>query len=96
MQATPKKDKWTSRCSVYTHTQKEYHPAIKKKEILPSAAMQMDLENIRPSEIYLTNTVWYHLYVEFFKVIQTAVQRETETDSQTLKTKYWLPERREQ
>ena len=66
MQATPKKDKWTSRCSVYTHTQKEYHPAIKKKEILPSAAMQMDLENIRPSEIYLTNTVWYHLYVEFF------------------------------
>ena len=47
------------------------------------------------SEIYLTNTVQYCLYVEFFRVIQTTVYRKIETDSQILKTNYWLPERRE-
>ena len=37
----------------------EYYSAIKKNEILPSAAMRMDLENIMLSEISQreTNTV---------------------------------------
>ena len=44
----------------------EYHSAIKKNEIIPSAASWMQLEIIIPSEISQrkTNTTWYHLYVE--------------------------------
>ena len=34
----------------YTYT-KEYHPAIKKNEIMPFAATQMDLEIITLSEV---------------------------------------------
>ena len=34
----------------------EYYSAIKKKEILPFAAMWMDLENIMLSEINQTKT----------------------------------------
>ena len=51
---------------VYTHTHTmECYSAIKKKEILPSAATWMDLEGIMLSEISQrkTNSVWYCLYV---------------------------------
>ena len=41
----------------HTHTRMEYYSAIQKEEILTFAAVSMDLENITPSEIYLTNTV---------------------------------------
>ena len=34
----------------------EYYPAIKKKEIMPFAATQMDLEIIRLSEVSQTKT----------------------------------------
>ena len=49
---------------VYTHT--EYHPVIKKNEILPFEKTWMDLEGIILSEINetKTNTVCYHLYKE--------------------------------
>ena len=44
----------------------EYYSAIKMNEILPFAAMRMDLENLMLSEIRQpkTNTVCYHLYVK--------------------------------
>ena len=43
-----------------------YYSAIKDNEILPFAAMWVDLENIMLSEIgqRITNTVSYHLYME--------------------------------
>ena len=52
---------------VYTHTM-EYYSAMRKKEILPFVTIQMDLESITFSEISQkkANTVWSHLYVEFF------------------------------
>ena len=44
----------------------EYYSAIKKNEIMPFAAMWMDLEIIILSEVnqIKTNTIRYHLYVE--------------------------------
>ena len=44
----------------------DYCSFIKKNEILPFAAMWMDLENIILGELSQrkTNTVWYHLYME--------------------------------
>ena len=42
----------------------EYFSATRKNEIMPFAAMWMDLENIMLSEMSKTNTVYYHLYVE--------------------------------
>ena len=41
----------------------EYYSAIKKNEIMPFAAMWMDLEIIILSEVSQTN-IWYHSYVE--------------------------------
>ena len=57
-------DDWIKR-RWYIYTMEEY-PAMKKNEILPLAAMWMDLENIILSEIgqRKTNNIWYHLYVE--------------------------------
>ena len=46
----------------------EYYSTIKKSEIMPFAATQMDLEIIILSEVSQkrerTNTIQYHLYVE--------------------------------
>ena len=44
----------------------EYYLAIKKNEIMPSAATWMPLEMITLSEVRKrkTNTIWYHLYVK--------------------------------
>ena len=43
----------------------EYYSAIKKKKIMPLAAIWMDLEIIILSEVSQrkTNTIWYHLHV---------------------------------
>ena len=45
----------------------EYYSAIKKNEIMPFAAIRMDLEIIILSEVCQkkTNTIRYHLYVKF-------------------------------
>ena len=51
----------------------EYYSAIKKNEIMASAATWMDLEIIILSEVSQTrkiNIIWYHLYVESKKMIQ--------------------------
>ena len=44
----------------------EYYPAIKKNEIMPFAAIWMDLEIVILSEVSQTKTniIWYHLHVE--------------------------------
>ena len=53
---------------IHTHTHihtMEYYSAMRKKEILPFSITWMDHEIIMLSEISQTNTVWYHLYVDF-------------------------------
>ena len=45
----------------------EYYSAMKKNEIIPFTATQMDLEIIIASEISQkekTSTIWYHLHAE--------------------------------
>ena len=56
----------------------------KKNEILPFATTWMDLEGIMVSEISqrMTNTLYYHLYVDSKKIKQMNVYNKTETDSQ--------------
>ena len=68
-----------------THTHKmEYFSAIKKNEIMPSAATWMDLENIILSEVsqIKTNIMRYLLYVESKNNTNKSIYK-TETDSQT-------------
>ena len=51
----------------------EYYSAIKRNEIELFAATWMQLEMIILSEVRQrkTNIIWYHLYVESKKMIQT-------------------------
>ena len=42
----------------------EYHSAIKNNEILPLAAVWVDLENIMFSQTGQSRIMQYHLYVE--------------------------------
>ena len=44
----------------------EYYSAIKKNKILPFVATWMDLEGIMLS-LRKTNTLWYHLHMEYKK-----------------------------
>ena len=50
----------------------EYYSDLKKNEIMPLAATWMDLEITILSEVSQTKTniIWYHLYVEYKKMIQ--------------------------
>ena len=50
----------------------EYYSAIKNNEIMPFAAVWMDLEIIMLSEVSQTkaDTTWYRLYVETKNMIQ--------------------------
>ena len=59
----PSTDDWIKTWYIYIYNRN--YPAIKKKEILPLAAMWMDLEIIILSEIRQRkpNIIWYHLYV---------------------------------
>ena len=58
----PSTDDWLKRLwYIYTT---EYYSAIKKNETFPFAATWMDLGNIMLSEVWKTNTIRYHLYVE--------------------------------
>ena len=54
---------------IYIHTHihtTEYYSTIKKNEMMPFVATQMDLETITLSELREKNTdfICYHLYVE--------------------------------
>ena len=52
----------------------EYYSAMKKNEIMPFVATWMDLEIIILSEASQqrkTSTIWYRLYMESKKMIQT-------------------------
>ena len=48
----------------------EYYSAIKKNEILPFAATQMDLEIIILSKSNRKTQMWFHVYVESKKMMQ--------------------------
>ena len=72
----------------------EYHSAIKKNEIMPFAAMWMDLEIIILCEVSQakTNIIWYHLYVESKKImiqmnLLTNRNRFTEVENKLMVTK---------
>ena len=69
----------------------EYYSAIKRHEILPSAATWMDLEIIILSEVNQTNIICYGLYVESKENDTNELIYKTDTDSQTSKTNLWLP-----
>ena len=58
---------------IYIHTNKiEYYSAIKKNDIVPSAATQMDLKIVIMSEVSQRkiNRMGYHLYVKSKKMVQ--------------------------
>ena len=60
----PSIDEWIKKMW-YMYTM-EYYSAIKKNEIMPFAATQMDLEIVILNEVRQrqTNIIQYHLYVE--------------------------------
>ena len=72
----------------------EYYLAIKRNEIMPFAATQMDLEIIILSEVSQTKTniICYHLYVESKKVIQVNLfTKQRLRDFKKKKKNLWSP-----
>ena len=70
----PSTEEWIKKMwYIYTHThiyKMEYHTAIKKNEIMPSATTWMDLESVILGEVSQTerkNVIGHLLYVEFKK-----------------------------
>ena len=63
----------------------EYYSAIKKNEIMPFAAIWMELGIIILSEVRQKkiNIIWYHLYMESKKTDTNELTYKTEIDSQT-------------
>ena len=63
----------------------EYYSAIEKNEIMPFAAVRVDMEITILSEVSQrkTNIVWHHLYVESKENDTNELIYKTETDSQT-------------
>ena len=47
--------------TIHTHTTTEYCSAIKKNEIMPFAATQMDLESVTLSEVSQTEKEEYYM-----------------------------------
>ena len=69
-------------------------PAIKKNEILPSAAAWMDLEGIMQSEINQTEKDIYYILSLVYKIWKwkkASEYNKTETDSQIYRTNSRLP-----
>ena len=60
----------------------DYYSAIKKNDIMPFAAMWMDLEIIILSQ-RKKNIIWYHLHVKPNKNDTKEPIYKAETDSQT-------------
>ena len=50
----------------------EYYSAIRKNEIMPFAAIRIDLETVILSvgRHRKTNIIWYHLYVESIRMVE--------------------------
>ena len=70
----------------------EYYSAIKKNEIMPSAATWMQLEIIILSEVSQKGKDKYHTtYMWKLKYDTHEPIYETETESWTLRTDLWLP-----
>ena len=71
----------------------EYYSAIAKNEIMPFAAIWMELEIVTQGKVsQKTNTI-YHLYVQS-KYDTNELIYETVIDSQTQRTNLWLPRER--
>ena len=89
--------KGLSRVFSNTTVQMEYYSASKHNEIMLFVAIWMDLEMItlsEVSEVRQRQISWYHLYVEFKKIIHMKLLiYKTETDLQIQKTIWWLPKR---
>ena len=69
----------------------EYYSAIKKNEIIPSAATWMDLELIILYEIRERQIPYDITYMWNLKYDTNELIYKTETDSQTKKTNLWSP-----
>ena len=89
-------DRWINKEEVvYIYTM-EYYSAIKKNEILPFSTTWMDLEGIMLTEIRQTGKDKYHtvLFVcGTSKTKQVSTGNKTETELETPRTNWWLPER---
>ena len=87
----PSTDEWIKKMW-YIYTMK-YYSAIKKNEIMPFAAMWLDLEIIILSEVSQTEKDKYHMISHMWNLIYDTNELiyKTETDSQTQKTNLWLP-----
>ena len=78
-----------------THTDEEYYSAIKKNEIIPFAATQMDVEIIAQSEArWKTKDKYMVTYMWNQKNDTNELTYKMETDPQTQKTNLWLPEKK--
>ena len=76
----PSTDEWIKMWYIYTM---EYYSAIKKNEIMPSAATCMDLEIIILSEVSQRQISYDITYMWNLKYDTNKHIYETETDSQT-------------
>ena len=72
----------------------EYYSAIKKNEMMPFAAMWVNLENIMQSEISQrkTNSIWYHLYMEskkYNKLVNITKKKQTHRHREQTSGYHW-------
>ena len=85
----PLTDEWTEKMW-HIHTM-DYYSAIKRNEIMPCAETWMDLEFIILSEVRKRKTkTIYYLNVESKYDTKELIYK-IESDSQTRKTNFWLP-----
>ena len=71
------------------HTHMAYYSAIKKNEIMPFAAIHMDLDIIIPSEVSQTEKDKYHMLSLIHGILKNNTNEliyKSKTNSQTEKT----------
>jgi len=71
------------------HAHMAYYSAIKKNEIMPFAAIQMDLDIIIPSEVSQTEKDKYHMLSLIHGILKNNTNEliyKSKTNSQTEKT----------
>ena len=86
----PSMDEWIKKMW-YIYTM-EHYSAIKKSEVLPFAATQMDLEIVILSEVRERQIILYDIrYMWNLKYDTNELIYKTEIESQTKKINLWLP-----